>query len=181
MRRRTSVDCSKTSKPSTRTVPEVAGMKPVMIRMVVVFPAPLGPRKPRICPSAAVNETSRIAARSPYRLLRFATSIIGSISTVTGGGNSTGVSSGDGLRLQDPPPRPMWSGVDGGRALVTGGSGYFGSLLLRRLLERGWACRVFDLNDADDRPASVEFVRGDVRDEAALGVAWEGIDVIFHN
>src|ERR1051325_5848636 len=136
MRRRTSVDCSKTSKPSTRTVPVVAGMKPVMIRMVVVFPAPFGPRNPRIWPSAAVKETSRIAARSPYRLLRFATSIIGSNSTVTAGRNSTGVSSGGGLRLQDPPPRAHVVPVHHGRALVTGGSGYFGSLLLRRLLER---------------------------------------------
>ena len=76
MRRRTSPDCSKTSKPSTRTVPLVAGMKPVMMRIVVVLPAPLGPRKPRICPGSAVNETSRIADRSPYRLLRFATSIM---------------------------------------------------------------------------------------------------------
>src|SRR5437870_4080825 len=75
----------------------------------------------------------------------------------------------------------MWSRVDRGRALITGGSGYFGSLLLRRLLEGGWGCRVFDLNDADDRPASVEFARGDVRDRAALGAACEGIDVVFHN
>ncbi len=43
---------SKTSKPSTVTVPLVAGMKPVMMRMVVVLPAPLGPRKPRISPLA---------------------------------------------------------------------------------------------------------------------------------
>ena len=50
MRRRTSADCSKTSKPQTRTVPEVAGRKPVMIRIVVVLPAPFGPRKPSISP-----------------------------------------------------------------------------------------------------------------------------------
>ena len=29
-----------------------------MMRIVVVLPAPFGPRKPRICPGAAVNETS---------------------------------------------------------------------------------------------------------------------------
>ena len=65
MRRRTSADCSKTSKPHTRTVPDVAGRKPVMMRSVVVLPAPFGPRKPRISPGAAVNETSWTAARSP--------------------------------------------------------------------------------------------------------------------
>jgi len=65
MRRRTSFDWSKTSNPSTRTVPDVAGMKPVMMRIVVVFPAPLGPRNPRICPLPAVNETPSMALRSP--------------------------------------------------------------------------------------------------------------------
>ena len=65
MRRRTSLDWVKTSKPSTRTVPLVAGRKPVMMRMVVVLPAPFGPRKPRICPEGAVNEASRTAASSP--------------------------------------------------------------------------------------------------------------------
>src|SRR5262249_15294507 len=76
MRRRTSADCSKTSKPHTRTVPEVAGRNPVMTRRVVVLPAPFGPRKPRISPGWAVKERSWTAARSPYRLLRFATSIM---------------------------------------------------------------------------------------------------------
>jgi len=66
-------------------------------------------------------------------------------------------------------------------ALITGGSGYFGSLLLRKLLLRGTTCRVFDLNDADDRPAAVEFCRGDIRDAAAIASACRGMDVVFHN
>ena len=68
-----------------------------------------------------------------------------------------------------------------GRALITGGSGYFGSLLVRRLVDRGWACRVFDLNDADDRPVGVEFLRGDVRDPAAVAAACAGVGVVFHH
>jgi hypothetical protein len=76
MRRRTSADCSKTSNPQTRTVPVVAGRKPVMTRSVVVLPAPFGPRKPSISPGDAEKETSWTAVRSPYRLLRFATSIM---------------------------------------------------------------------------------------------------------
>jgi len=71
--------------------------------------------------------------------------------------------------------------VDRSRALITGGSGYFGSLLVRKLLERGWVCRVFDLNDDDDRPAGVELVRGDVRDAATVRRACQGMDVVFHN
>ena len=69
----------------------------------------------------------------------------------------------------------------GGRALITGGSGYFGSLLVRQLVERGWDSRVFDLHDADDRPASVEFVGGDIRDRCAVDAACTGVDVVFHN
>ena len=67
------------------------------------------------------------------------------------------------------------------RHLVTGGSGYFGSLLVKQLLECGYQCRVFDLNDADDRPASVEFIRGDIRDYAAVRKACENVDIIHHN
>jgi len=67
------------------------------------------------------------------------------------------------------------------RYLITGGSGYFGSLLLRKLLERNDQCRVFDINDADDRPENVEFLQGDIRDYAAIRAACEGIDVVHHN
>jgi nucleoside-diphosphate-sugar epimerase len=66
-------------------------------------------------------------------------------------------------------------------ALVTGGSGYFGSLLAGRLLERGHAVRVLDLQDASDRPATVEFVQGDIRDPAAVRDAVAGVDTVFHN
>lgn len=67
------------------------------------------------------------------------------------------------------------------RALVTGGSGYFGCLLASELLERGYQVRVFDLVDADDRPDSVEFIHGDIRDRAAIERACEGIDIVHHN
>jgi nucleoside-diphosphate-sugar epimerase len=66
-------------------------------------------------------------------------------------------------------------------ALVTGGSGYFGSALVARLVERGDSVRVLDLNDAHDRPAAVEFVQGDIRDPRAVADAVAGCDVIYHN
>ncbi len=65
-------------------------------------------------------------------------------------------------------------------ALVTGGSGYFGSSLRDRLLARGDTVRVFDVADADDRPAGVEFVRGDIRDPAAIAAACRGADEVYH-
>jgi nucleoside-diphosphate-sugar epimerase len=65
--------------------------------------------------------------------------------------------------------------------LVTGGSGYFGSLLVRKLREQGEAVRVFDLADADDRPPEVAFVQGDIRDLAAVRRACEGATRVYHN
>ncbi len=66
-------------------------------------------------------------------------------------------------------------------ALVTGGSGYFGSLLVQRLVDAGHHVRVLDLHEADDRPAEVEMVIGDVRDDAAVGRAVAGCDVVFNS
>jgi nucleoside-diphosphate-sugar epimerase len=67
-----------------------------------------------------------------------------------------------------------------GRAvLVTGGSGYFGTVLAERVLAHGDSVRVFDLNPSN--LAGAEYIAGDVRDRAALRAACEGIDVVFHN
>jgi nucleoside-diphosphate-sugar epimerase len=65
--------------------------------------------------------------------------------------------------------------------LVTGGSGYFGALVVARLHAAGQQVRVLDLNDADDRPTGVEFVQGDVRDRATVRDAVDGIDVVLNN
>jgi nucleoside-diphosphate-sugar epimerase len=67
------------------------------------------------------------------------------------------------------------------RALVTGGSGYFGSLLVRQLRDRGHDVRVLDLNDAVDRPEDVELVQGDIRDPEAVRRACAGARVVYHN
>lgn len=67
------------------------------------------------------------------------------------------------------------------RYLVTGGSGYFGSLVVQRLHRAGHRVRVLDLNDADDRPHDVEFVSGDVRDRAVVRNAVDGVDVVLNN
>ncbi len=66
-------------------------------------------------------------------------------------------------------------------AVITGGSGYFGCVLRDRLRAAGTAVRVFDLIDADDRPADVAFTRGDIRDLDSLRRACEGADVVYHN
>ncbi|MEO6652941.1 MAG: NAD-dependent epimerase/dehydratase family protein [Ilumatobacteraceae bacterium] len=66
-------------------------------------------------------------------------------------------------------------------SLVTGGSGYFGALMVERLLARGDTVRILDLHDTDERPAHVEFIRGDIRDRSTVAEAVDGVDAIFHN
>jgi nucleoside-diphosphate-sugar epimerase len=71
--------------------------------------------------------------------------------------------------------------------LVTGGSGYIGSLLVRELLESGREVRVLDRllhgqQDIADEQASagVEVLRGDVRDAEVRGRALAGVQEVVH-
>lgn len=64
--------------------------------------------------------------------------------------------------------------------LVTGGAGYFGSLLVRRLVEAGERVRIFDLNEPDDSPRGVESRVGDIRDLDACREACRGVDAVYH-
>src|SRR5829696_5876952 len=56
-------------RPSTTAAPAVGATRPVIIRIVVVLPAPFGPRKPVTVPGSSVNETSSTTVRSPYFLV----------------------------------------------------------------------------------------------------------------
>jgi nucleoside-diphosphate-sugar epimerase len=67
------------------------------------------------------------------------------------------------------------------RYLVTGGSGYFGSLLVRQLRAMDHSVRVVDLSDAEDRPPEVEFIQGDVRDLNLVREAVQDVDVVMNN
>src|ERR1039457_2713809 len=76
MRFLTSMGFSSTSKPATLAVPMVGGRKQVRTRMVVVLPAPLGPRKPTIWPFSTSKEILSTATVRAYRLVRPCTLII---------------------------------------------------------------------------------------------------------
>jgi nucleoside-diphosphate-sugar epimerase len=67
------------------------------------------------------------------------------------------------------------------KALVTGGSGYFGQLLVEEALRAGHSVRIFDIARPDETDAPVEIVQGDIRDKNRLREACAGIDVVFHN
>jgi nucleoside-diphosphate-sugar epimerase len=72
------------------------------------------------------------------------------------------------------------------RILVTGGSGFIGSALVKALVADGNAVRVLDDNSrgASRRLSAVErdieFVAGDVRDAAAVARAVRGVDEVHH-
>ncbi len=53
------------SAPISRIVPESGDRRPTAHSTVVVFPAPFGPRIPKISPSATENETSSTATSGP--------------------------------------------------------------------------------------------------------------------
>jgi dTDP-L-rhamnose 4-epimerase len=74
--------------------------------------------------------------------------------------------------------------------LVTGGAGFIGSHIVDALFARGHKVRVFDNLDPQVHDGSVvapayldpnaEFIRGDVRDEAAIAKALDSIEVVYH-
>lgn len=85
--------------------------------------------------------------------------------------------------MSAPEERPVAPAVGRPRrpVLVTGGAGYFGSVLVGRLLEAGHAVRVLDVNRPDPVPPGVEVVQADVRHAPAVRAACEGVDAVHHN
>lgn len=65
--------------------------------------------------------------------------------------------------------------------LVTGGSGFLGNLIARRLLERGEKVRVLDIWEDPSRPKEIEFVNCDIRNREGVRSALQGIDMVHHN
>ena len=73
------------------------------------------------------------------------------------------------------------------RILVTGGAGYIGSVLVRLLLDAGYAVRVLDcLRSSGESLAPLmghedfEFIRGDIRDASTAGKAVAGCVGVAH-
>ena len=66
-------------------------------------------------------------------------------------------------------------------SLVTGGTGYFGSLLVRRLVAAGHRVRVLDITADAGIGGHVEMIVGDIRDPGVVARALAGCDIVFNN
>jgi nucleoside-diphosphate-sugar epimerase len=73
------------------------------------------------------------------------------------------------------------------KVLVSGGAGYIGSVLVRLLIEKGYSVRVIDNLSFGGEPIldllnhdRFEFVKGDVRNEADVRKAVQGVDFVAH-
>ena len=82
--------------------------------------------------------------------------------------------------------RPASSEDPGGppvTALVTGGTGFLGASLTRRLLSDGTRVRVLARSRANAKPLAdlgAEIAIGDINDRAAVGAAVDGMHVVYH-
>lgn len=65
--------------------------------------------------------------------------------------------------------------------LITGGSGFVGNLVARRLRERGDEVRVLDIWDDPNRPKDIRFYLASVTDRSKVAEAMQGVDVVHHN
>ena len=75
----------------------------------------------------------------------------------------------------------MAGGISGIKALVTGGGGFLGGAIVRKLLERGNTVRSFSRGKYPDlEKMGVEQIRGDLGNPDAVAKACTDIDVVFH-
>ncbi len=67
--------------------------------------------------------------------------------------------------------------------LVTGGAGFLGSVLTKKLCENGEKVRVLVLQNEDIsslKNLPVDIITGDIRDEKILSLAFENVDKVYH-
>ena len=69
----------------------------------------------------------------------------------------------------------------GYRHLVTGGSGFLGNLISKRLIKENQKVKILDIWDSPDRSKNIEFYNCDIRDRNKIGEILKDIDIVHHN
>ncbi len=64
---------------------------------------------------------------------------------------------------------------------MTGGSGFLGNLIARKLIEAGENVKVLDVWKDDTQPKEIEFLNCDIRNEDRLNKIMRGVDYVHHN
>jgi UDP-glucose 4-epimerase len=86
----------------------------------------------------------------------------------------------------EPKAGPAASGEHDMEHLVTGGAGFIGSNIVRRLVATGFRPRVLDdlstgrMENIKDILGRIDFVKGDVTDPDTVGRAVKGVKFVFH-
>ncbi len=65
--------------------------------------------------------------------------------------------------------------------LITGGSGFLGNLIMRRLINQGEEVKILDIWKPDDHPDGVEYIECDIRDRNGVNKAMQNVDIVHHN
>lgn len=65
--------------------------------------------------------------------------------------------------------------------LITGGSGFVGNLVARRLREQGAGVRILDIWSDPSRPKDIEYVESSVLNREGVAAAMRGVNIVHHN
>jgi len=89
------------------------------------------------------------------------------------------------VRVEDSAIRNLQSAIRNWgwvvKVLVTGGGGFLGKAIVKRLVDRGWTVRSLNRGDYPDLAAlGVEQIRGDLADPGTVDTAVAGCDAVFH-
>jgi len=64
--------------------------------------------------------------------------------------------------------------------LITGGAGFIGTHLCRKLIQKGHSVKVLDLKTPTQPIPQVTYIQGDIRDSETVLQCLQNIDVVFH-
>ena len=64
--------------------------------------------------------------------------------------------------------------------LLTGGSGFFGINLAKKLIEKGQIVKIYDTNPPKGIQDKVEYIEGDIREQDRVEKALKNIDIVYH-